>query len=72
MIKVILIGALGKMGRVLGEVINKEKDMKIIYGIEKENHPDLNKHFYDGYLLSNLEKVINECDICVEFTNPQA
>ncbi|MEO0088537.1 MAG: 4-hydroxy-tetrahydrodipicolinate reductase [candidate division WOR-3 bacterium] len=72
MIKVILIGALGKMGRVLGEVINKEKDMQIIYGIEKENHPDLNKHFYDGYLLSKLEKVINECDICVEFTNPQA
>ncbi|MEO0097725.1 MAG: 4-hydroxy-tetrahydrodipicolinate reductase [candidate division WOR-3 bacterium] len=72
MIKVILIGALGKMGKVLGEAISKERDMKIIYGIEREDHPDLNKHFYDGYLLSNLERVINECDICVEFTNPQA
>ncbi len=72
MIKVILIGALGKMGRVLGEAISREKDMKIIYGIEREDHPDLNKPFYDGYLLNNLEEVVKECDICVEFTNPQA
>ncbi|MEO0130878.1 MAG: 4-hydroxy-tetrahydrodipicolinate reductase [candidate division WOR-3 bacterium] len=72
MIKIILIGAFGKMGKALGEAISKERDMKIIYGIEREDHSDLNKPFYDGYLLSNLEKVINECDVCVEFTNPQA
>ncbi|MCS7249751.1 MAG: 4-hydroxy-tetrahydrodipicolinate reductase [candidate division WOR-3 bacterium] len=72
MIKVILIGALGKMGKILGEAISKQEDMKIIYGIEREDHPDLNKPFYEGYLLKDLEKVIDECDICVDFTNPKA
>lgn len=72
MINVILIGACGRMGRIVAEAINNEKDMKIISGIEKTGHPNIGLPFYDGYLLDNLEKVIEEGDIGVDFTNPFA
>jgi len=72
MIKVILIGACGRMGRIVAEAINQEKDMKVVFGVEKTGHPHIGLPFYDGYLTDDLEKVINEGDICVDFTNPLA
>uniref|UniRef100_A0A7V6CNC2 4-hydroxy-tetrahydrodipicolinate reductase n=1 Tax=candidate division WOR-3 bacterium TaxID=2052148 RepID=A0A7V6CNC2_UNCW3 len=72
MIKIILIGAAGKMGRIVAEAISNEKDMKIVAGVEKTGHPHIGSPFYDGYLTDDLEKVIKAGDICVDFTNPLA
>jgi len=71
-IKVILIGAWGKMGRVLSETIQEEKDMELLYGIEKKGHPKIGSPFGRNFLLDQLDLVIAEGDCLVDFSEKEA
>lgn len=80
MIKVIVCGALGRMGSTIVRLLSNEEDMTVVAGVEAPNHPDLGGDLgeslglgkLDAELTSNLSTVIDKCDCIVEFTNPKA
>ncbi|MEO0077330.1 MAG: 4-hydroxy-tetrahydrodipicolinate reductase [candidate division WOR-3 bacterium] len=71
MIKVILIGACGKMASAVASIINQEKDIEIVGGIESVGHPLIGQPFGKGFIQSDLSKIINNCDVVVEFAIPE-
>ncbi len=71
-IKVILIGACGKMGQVLTEMIQEEEDMDLTYGIEKKGHPKIGSPFGKNFILDELDTVVDEGDVLVDFSEREA
>ncbi len=73
MLKIIVCGALGKMGK---EVISKacrRKDVKLIGAIETPEHPFLRKKIGGRIEVSSeLEKAIEKDSVIIEFTTPSA
>lgn len=61
MIKVVVIGILGKMGSVMAETIKKERDMELLGGIERDS-PEYPKDV----------KAFPQADVFIDFTNPDA
>jgi len=71
MIKLIIIGACGKMSNAVVSSIVNEKDIKIIGGIEAAGHPLLGSPIGDGLIQANLNFLIKETDVAVEFAIPE-
>jgi 4-hydroxy-tetrahydrodipicolinate reductase len=69
MLKVILCGAGGRMGREIISAAQKDGEIRIIAGIEEHNNPFVNKKIEDIPIYDDITKVINEADCVVEFTN---
>ncbi len=67
-IRVIIIGACGRMGSAIGEQIREEGDMEVIYGVEKTGHPSLGLPFGKNFITDRLEDVIKEGDVVVDFS----
>ena len=79
MIKVIVSGVCGRMGSIIARLVHQEKELELVGALEKENHQSLNRDV--GELLglgksgvtvrSDLEGVIKQGNVVIEFTNPQ-
>lgn len=80
MINIIIGGYCGKMGRRIAALVLDNKEFRIVGGFENENHPLLNKDIGEivgkeklGICLTdNLADIINQGDVIIEFTNPEA
>lgn len=72
MIKIIVIGAKGRMGQAIITEIYKEKDLEFIGGIETKEYIDLNTENKEIILKDNLEEIISLADVIVDFTTPLA
>jgi 4-hydroxy-tetrahydrodipicolinate reductase len=72
MIKVVLIGVCGKMGSALVPLVLQQPDMELIGGVESFGHPQVDAPLGKTKIFADLESIINGCDVCVEFTNPNA
>ncbi len=72
MLKIILIGALGKMGREIADLANKDKDLRIICGVERDNHPLISKEVEGIKIVSEIAEYIKQTDCIVDFSNPKA
>lgn len=72
MIKVIIIGAGGRMGNAIAQEIKETKDMEVIYGVEKEGHPAVGSPFGKNSIVDKLEGVIGEGDVVVDFSEREA
>jgi 4-hydroxy-tetrahydrodipicolinate reductase len=69
MIRIVICGALGRMGRTVAAEIEGEKDLELTGAVEAAG--------VEGSTLgiavtSSLGEVIGGCDIIVDFTNPEA
>lgn len=71
-IKVIIVGACGRMGGALYNGISEVEDMEVIYGIERSGHPKQGTAFGKNFITDRLEDVIKEADCIVDFSQPQA
>jgi len=73
MIKVIVSGAMGRMGKMIGGLVQAAEDMEMVAGLERKEIVEKigTWNNTDIPLVSNLEEVIEEGDVIVEFTNPQ-
>lgn len=73
MIKVIVSGAMGRMGKMIGGLVQAAEDMEMVAGLERKEVVEKigTWNNTDIPLVSNLEEVIEEGDVIVEFTNPQ-
>lgn len=76
MIKVIMIGACGKMGQSIIKNIYEQSDMMLTGAIEVPNHSLIGKNISlnekEVILKDNLTEVISEADIIVDFTNSKS
>lgn len=72
MIKVIIVGVCGKMGSALVPLILEQNDMDLIGGVESCGHPQVDTPLGKGKIFGDLESIINQGDVCVEFTTPDA
>lgn len=67
MIKILLCGANGKMGRVIENVISGRDDMEIVAGV------DLNTAVYAGFpIYASIEEFSGKADVVIDFSNPAA
>lgn len=75
---IIIIGALGKMGREIAEMLSTDSDCSLRGTIERENHPFINKDY--GICFRNVQNNIPLSDsithidssgsVCIDFSSP--
>ena len=67
MLKVIISGCSGKMGRVLAKCINEEPNLEILCGVCKESIDDLNFKTY-----SSMSEINEKSDVVIDFSHHSA
>jgi 4-hydroxy-tetrahydrodipicolinate reductase len=72
MIKVIVCGALGKMGRMVIEEIAGDKELKLVAAIDAPGNAGLGGSLAGVTVGADLSKALAACDVVVDFTNPKA
>ncbi len=72
MLKLIICGAGGRMGREIIRLAGGYEDIKIIAGVEEEKSQLIGKTIEDVAIHKDILEVIRDCDSVVEFTNPEA
>lgn len=72
MIRVIVVGAGGRMGNALVGEIRETKDMAVLYGIEKRGHPAIGSPYGQNFIMDNLTEVIKEGEVVVDFSEREA
>ena len=79
MIKLVVSGCCGRMGRRIITLVCRDKNFEIAGAIEKKNHPAVGKKL-SAVLMNpalNIEvkdnpEIIKDADVLIEFTNPLA
>ncbi len=73
MIRVIVSGAMGRMGKMIGGLVQAAEDMELVAGIERKEVVDSVKTWNgtDIPLYASLENAIDKGDVVIEFTNPK-
>ncbi|MGC8977011.1 MAG: 4-hydroxy-tetrahydrodipicolinate reductase [Candidatus Ratteibacteria bacterium] len=71
-INLIICGAGGKMGNLLIELALKDNDFNLKGGIEIKNHPLIGKEIKGIKIYDNLQEILKENDVIVDFTTPSA
>jgi 4-hydroxy-tetrahydrodipicolinate reductase len=75
----IVIGPKGKMGKLIVKVASSRQDMKLVYGIGPKGREYINKDLgsvcnlgeaIDARVVDDLENVIDECDVIIDYSNP--
>lgn len=64
MLKILLVGARGAMGRTLEEVVRENQNYKVIAGIDKASDGSFEFPIYD-----NFSKVVEKADVIIDFSN---
>ena len=69
MIRIVLCGALGRVGRVVAAEVEKESDLELAGAVEAAG---VEGSIAGISVTSSLQSVIDTCDVIVDFTNPDA
>ncbi|MEA1965346.1 MAG: 4-hydroxy-tetrahydrodipicolinate reductase [Candidatus Aerophobetes bacterium] len=72
MVKIIVCGARGRMGKNVVDLVFQEKEAKLTGAVEAPNHPSIGKEIRGIKLTSDLERVIQKDAVIIEFTIPEA
>ena len=64
MLKVIVNGCSGKMGRVLSKCVMDDYDLELICGVSLDNTDDLNFKTY-----SNFNDITEKADVVIDFSH---
>ena len=71
MIRIGVSGARGRMGQRIITLSKEDRDLKIVFGLERKGHPDVGKVFGEVEIIDDSAR-IKECDCLIEFTTPLA
>lgn len=80
MIKTIVIGCAGRMGKTIASRVHQTEEMELAGGTERPGHPALGKGLgeitgLDAHpvkVVDNLKDIIQSCDVVIDFTAPEA
>lgn len=78
MIKVVVVGACGRMGGEVARLITEQKDMKLIAGVEAVGHPLIGTPIGSGFVVADLSRFLwptadspqPTADVVVDFSIP--
>lgn len=70
--RVILFGALGKMGRMVADEIAAAGDMTLAAAVEMPGHEEIGTAFYGTTVTDDVAAALAAGDILVDFTTPEA
>ena len=71
MIKVGVSGAGGKMGKRIIALASDSKDLKVVFGLEDKNHPQVGKTIDKVKISADFDS-IEACDCLIDFSAPNA
>jgi 4-hydroxy-tetrahydrodipicolinate reductase len=71
MIKLAISGFCGKMGQRIFILAKKDKDFKVVVGLERKDHPQIGKVLSGVEVVCEPERIKN-CDCFIDFTTPLA
>ncbi|MCK4538665.1 MAG: 4-hydroxy-tetrahydrodipicolinate reductase [Candidatus Krumholzibacteria bacterium] len=72
MTRVILTGALGRMGRMIAGEIASDESLSVTGCVEAPGHPGVGTEVDGIRVVSSLEEIIEDGDLVVDFTCPEA
>lgn len=73
MMKLILIGAAGRMGQAVLKVLPSFTDIELLHAIDMKGHPQAGKKIYKNVRLeTELEGVVSESDVIIDFTTAES
>ena len=72
MIKLIICGAAGRMGREISNMVKESRDIELVAGIEASGHDLIGTQLNGVDITDDIVKVIKKADCIVDFTNPAA
>lgn len=72
MIRLIITGAAGKMGKTILNLALEDKDFKVTGLVEKKGHPLIGKGSAPVAITDELASVIKKGDVIIDFTDPQS
>ncbi len=72
MIRIILCGAAGRMGREIINAVENQSDLQITAGIEEGRHPLIGKEINGIPIRADLESEIDRADCVIDYTNHEA
>ncbi len=67
MIKTLLFGACGRMGRLTAEVISSTSDIKLVAGIERKDHPEMGSTLFGVKIISD-QMEFPKADVWIDFS----
>lgn len=71
MIKIAVTGARGRMGQRIINLAQKDKDLQVVFGLEKKGHPDIGR-IIEGVKITDSTQEIAHCDCLIDFSTPSA
>ena len=71
MIRLAIIGSLGRMGQSIYRFAKEDKDFDIVALLEKKDHPDIGK-VVDGIDVTSHLDDLKNADILIDFTLPES
>ena len=69
MVKIAVSGGLGRMGKRICRLIDKEPDAELVAVIERPGHPDIDGESYGAAVTSDISEV-NRADVVIDFSLP--
>ncbi len=71
-IRVIVVGAGGRMGGEVVRLLSQQKDITLVAGVEAVGHPLLGTPIGSGFVVADLKDVLSQTDVVVDFSAPGA
>lgn len=74
MIRLIITGAAGKMGKAILNIASQDKEFEIGGLVERKGHPLIGSYepVMHNKIMDDLADVIEFCDVIIDFTEPRA
>ncbi len=72
MIKIVISGICGRMGNRIGNLALQDKDFEVVGALETSELANEEKEFCGVKIFSEINQIIDNADVVIEFTNPQA
>ncbi len=72
MIKIIISGICGRMGNRILKLALQDKDFGVVGGLETSELAIEKREFCGIKIFSEIDQIIDNADVLIEFTNPQA
>jgi 4-hydroxy-tetrahydrodipicolinate reductase len=68
---VLVVGALGRMGRAVREALAHEPSLVLAAALEAKEHPERGARLEHGVVVSDdLASAVAQCDVAIDFTTP--
>ncbi|MFA6355801.1 MAG: 4-hydroxy-tetrahydrodipicolinate reductase [Candidatus Omnitrophota bacterium] len=71
MVKIAICGCAGKMGTRIFNIAEKDRDVKVVLGLEAKGHPSVGSKLGGGEVSDNCDDVA-QSDVIIDFTVPEA